>query len=290
MMRLKPFSRNSAKPALPFSLFLIGLLSIFGCSADIPSTYKEKDIPLIVKKICQEENNLTVETRVVGSTLWVYAPLPRILHKDYAFSKEKIFDEEMSDKLRNIMTSIGRVLISAERSPEFYCLVISDIKELGLDYIIIGSVLDIKKSYAGFIPWPEMNRRYVIKLEEAPEAIADAEGRHLKYYEIDWKEFLAGQIAQRIDTRFRQEDLKNLYGIKKVNGEFNRQTLIINADIVKQPLLLPVASSDRIIEESLRAVAEVMRAYEFRDYVEVQINIPSTGKSVTFSRGTIESL
>ncbi|MFZ5799788.1 MAG: hypothetical protein ACOY3D_00195 [Candidatus Omnitrophota bacterium] len=287
---MKPFSRNSANPALRFSLALLCFLFVLGCAQEIPATYKEKDIPAVVKKICQEEYNLFVETRVVGNTLWVYAPLSRILHKEYGLNQEKIFDEVMSETLRNIMTSIGRVLISADKSPEFYALVISDIKERGLDYTIIGNVLDIKKSYAGLLPWPEMNQRYVIKLEESPGALADTEGRHLQYHPVTWGEFLAGQVAQRLDARFRQKDLKNLYEIKKVAGEFIRQKLVVNADIIKQPLLLPVASSDRIIEETLKTVNEVMRAYDFRDYTEVEINIPQTGKDVTFSRGAVEVL
>ena len=159
MTKSKLFLKSSAKSALLFSLFLINFL---GCSSEIKPTYQENDIPHLVKKICKEEYNLDVTTFRTSTTLWVYAPLEKILHKDYGVDKDKIFDEDMIEKLRNILTTTGRVLISADKAPSFYALVASDVN-IGIDYIIIGNVVDIKKSYSGFIPWMEANRRYLVK-------------------------------------------------------------------------------------------------------------------------------
>lgn len=289
MMRLKQFSKNSVKPALPFSLILITIF-IFACSSEIPPTYKEKEIPNFIKKICKEEYNLNVTTRVVGNTLWVYAPIPRIIDKDYTITKEKFFDDEMNDKLRKIMTSIGRVLISSDRAPEFYCLVISDIEERGLDYTLIGNVMDVKKSYAGFIPWAETNRRYVRKLENAPLAIGDTEGTHIKPYDINLPEFLAYQISQRIEDRFREDDLKYLYQINAIRAHFTPTTLVINADIKKQEMRIITSQNDYLTKEALKIVASVIKAYDFRDFTNVEINDSQNGKSTIVNRATVEAI
>jgi len=288
-MRLKPFSRNSANPArLLVSLILLAFL--FGCSSEIKPTYKEKDIPFHIKKICKEEYGLDVTTSVVGQTLWVYAPMPRIIDKDYAITKEKVFDEAMTDKMRNIMTSIGRVLISSDRAPEFYSLVISDIEERGLDYIIIANVLDIKKSYASVLPWTEMNKRYVVKLKSAPEALGDTLGIHVIPYDIGLPEFISGQIAQRIDSRLREPDFKNFYDVKAAEAQFTPTTLVINIDIKLQELRLKAPETNDITKEALKIAAQVTRAYDFEDFIEVQINEGKEGKSTTFSRKVLETI
>ncbi|MBU1905675.1 MAG: hypothetical protein KJ923_01600, partial [Candidatus Omnitrophica bacterium] len=101
--------------------------------------------------------------------------MDRLLDKDYGIVEGKVFDEEISHELSNILSSVGRVLLSSENNLEFYVMVASDIKA-GLDYTIIGNVLDTKKSYAGVIHWTEINRRYLIGFGENPAAIADTTG------------------------------------------------------------------------------------------------------------------
>jgi hypothetical protein len=288
-MRSKPFLKNSASPALLYSLSLI-LIFISSCSSDIKPTYKEKEIPNFIKKICKEEYNLNVTTRVVGNTLWVYAPIPRIIDKDYAVTKDKFFDDEMNDKLRKVMTSIGRVLISSDRAPEFYFLVISDTEEKGLDYTLIGNVMDIKKSYAGFIPWAETNRRYVRKLENAPLALGDTAGKHIRPYDINLPEFIASQIAQRIEDRFREDDLKYQHQVNLVEARFTPTTLVINADIKKQEMRIVTSQNDYLTKEALKIAASVTRAYDFNDFTNVEINDLQNGKSTIVNRSTVEAI
>jgi len=288
-MKLKPYLKNSANPALLFNLSLI-LLLFSSCSANIEPTYKEKDIPFHIQKICKEEYGLNVTTRLVGSTLWVYAALPRIIDKDYAVTKDKIFDDQMNDKLRKIMTSIGRVLVSSDRAPEFYCLVISDTQERGLDYTLIGSVMDMKKSYAGFIPWAETNNRYVRKLENAPLALGDSKGEHVRPYDISLPEFITLQISQRIADRFREADLKYLYQVNSIDIQFTPTTLIINADIIPQELRLGSMENNDLTKQSLRIVALVTRAYDFRDYINVEINDIKNGRRKIFNRTAVEAV
>lgn len=254
------------KSALLFSLLIC--LSLSGCQISTEPTYKEKDIPYIVKKICKDEYNLEVTTKRTPTTLWIYAPLPKILHKDYGIEADKTFDEEMMEKLRNILTTIGRVLISSDNAPEFFALLASDIN-LGLDYTLIGSVLDIKKSYAGFIPWTEANRRYVIKFNLSPDAIGDKEGGHLQAYDIKLPDFLAEQIAQRIGAQFQEETFKKYFKIEELSGKFNNGAFIFEYSI--KQISKPQKKID-IQEEILKTITYCIKTYEFKDFSSVGIN------------------
>jgi hypothetical protein len=290
MMRLKRYSKNSASPVPPFLSLILLTLVFSGCSGEIPPTYKEKDIPSVIQKICKDEFNLDTTSTIAGKTLWVYAPISKMIHKDYETTKGKLFDDKMSDQLRNVMISIGRVLISADHAPDFFCLVISDIGERGLDYSLVANAEDIKKSYAGFLPWTEINKRYVEKLESAPQALGDTTGAHIQAFDITLKDFIAAQIAQRIENRFRQEDFKSLYNVKGVSAQFTSDTLVINANIETQEVRLINPGDDNITRESQKIIAMVTRYYEFRDYEDVQINYIADGKSAVFSKAAVEAI
>lgn len=231
------------------------------------STYKQGDIPSIVKKICKEEYDLDVTTQRTNTTLWIYAPLTKILDKEYGIKEGKLFDPEMADKLRNILTTIGRVLINSDNTPEFYALVASDIN-LGIDYTLIGNVLDTKKSYANYIPWTEANRRYVIRLALAPEAIGDSTGEHLNAYDVKLPDFLAEQIGQRIAAKFQEEGRKKYFKVEKSDGRFLNNNFLIEYSIgeLSQP-----TQEINIREEMLDIIAYCIKSYEFKDFSSVEL-------------------
>ena len=282
MTKSRRFSKNLARFAL-FNLLSVTLL--FGCQANIEPTYKEKNIPSLVKKICKEEYNLDVTTFRTDTTLWIYAPTEKILHKDYGVIKDKIFDEEMWDKLRNILTTIGRVLISSDNTPEFYALTISDIKQ-GVDFAMIGNVLDIKKSYAGFIPPTESNRRYVHLFKLVPEAVGDTKGGHIEPYNITLPDFLAEQIAQRIGAIFQEEGMKNYFKVEKSVGGFSKNVFFFAYSMQKTS---PPPKPVDIKEMMLDTIAYCLQTYEFKDFDGVVITDLTTRDRTDVSRGLILS-
>jgi hypothetical protein len=281
MMRLKLSLRNSAKSVLLFSLLIPFFFS--GCSGQIEPTYKEEDIPYLVRKICKEEYNLDVVTQRAKGTLWIYAPLEKILHKDYGVDKEKVFDEEMAEKLRHILTTIGRVLISSDNPPEFYALVASDVN-VGIDYLIMGNTLDIKKSYSGFIPWMEANRRYVIQLKMSPEAIGDRSGLHMEAYDIQLPEFLAAQIIQRVDAEFRKAGLKEYFELEKFDGMFKEGMFLFEYSL-KQVARPPAEIDPK--EEFLNVIAYCIKTYDYKDFTEVRLSDLMTQDKINLNRGAI---
>ena len=285
MMRLKQYLKSSANLVLlsKFTIFII-LLPLFGCIENFEPTYKEEDIPHLVKQICKDEYNLDVITKRISNTLWVYAPLTKILHKDYGIKPDKVFNEETSDKIRNILTTIGRVLINSDYTPEFFVLVVLDI-DIGLDYRMIGYVLDVKKSYAGFIPWTEANRRYVTKFRIAPEAIGDISGEYLEVYGIRLPDFLAEQIAQRIALQFQGEALKKYFKVEKSEGRFSNDTFRFEYSI--EELSKPERKID-VKTQILKTIAYCINTYEFKDFLFVEIEDSLTGEKSIFSRKALK--
>jgi hypothetical protein len=280
-MRLKPSLKISARLAPLFSLIIC--LNLTGCQKPIEPTYKEEDIPYFVKRICKEEYGLDVTTKRTPTTLWIYAPLNKILHKEFGIKEDKLFDEEISDKLRNIFTTIGRVLISSNKTPEFFALLASDIN-IGLDYTIIGNTLDIKKSYADFIPWTEANRRYVVKLKMEPKAVGDSTGRHLQAYDVKMPDFLSEQMAQRIGAQFQNEERKKYFKVEKSEGKFINNTFVL--DYYLTQISKPDTEID-IRKEILNIITYCIKTYNFKDFSMIEINDLAKQDKVILSRAAI---
>lgn len=280
-MRSRQFSRILARPALLFSL--ASLLLVAGCQSRIEPTYKESDIPSIIKKICQDEYKLDVTTKRTDSTIWIYAPMTKMLHKDYGKQEGKIFDEDLIEKLRNILITIGRVLISSDNTPDFYALTASDIN-LGIDYTLMGSVLDMKKSYAEFIPWPEANRRYVIKFQLSAEAIGDKTGAHVKTYSIKLPDFLADQIAQRIAASLQEENLKTYFQVDKCEGRYDKNVFYFDYNI--KQLAKPKEEID-LSKKMLDTISYCLQTYEFSNFSGVVLTDLATQSRMDFNKAAI---
>ena len=286
MTKSKLSLKKPARAALLlFNLTLPLITGLCGCVNPVESTYKEKDIPYVIKKICKEEYSLNVTTQRTGNTLWIYAPLDKILNAEYGVKEDKIFDEEMSEKLRRILTTIGRVLISSDNTPEFYVLVTSDIN-IGLDHTIIGNTEDMKKSYGGFLPWTEANRRYVIGFKVAPEAIGDTQGTHLKFFDIKLGDFLAEEIAQRIHAQFQQEGRNKYFQVKKVTGRYGDNAFTFGYDI-KQ--IAAEKEATDIKKEILETIGYLLKSYEFKDFTTIEITNLESNDALTLSRESIYS-
>lgn len=283
MTKSKLYLRNSARAARLFSILCLLFLS--GCQNKIEPSHKEDDIPYQVKKICKEEYGVDVVTQRTPTTLWIYAPLNKILHKDFGIKEGKIFDEEISEKLRYILTTLGRVVMNSDNTSEFFALFASDIK-VGLDYIIIGNVSDIKKTYAGFIPWSEANRRYLMKFRRAPAALGDLTGQHMQAYDITLSGFLAELIAQRIFAQFNDEDIKKYFKVTSCNGRFAEDKFIFEYSIeeTSQP-----KKEINIREIILNMIAYCIQAYEFKDFNTLEINDLLKQERIVLSRPEILS-
>ncbi len=286
MMKLKLYLKNSVKSALLFNLILFLSLFFSGCQTDFNPTYAEGQIPEQIKKICKEEYKLDVTTQRVGNTLWVYIPLTELLHKDINVNREKFFSDAAKEKLMNIITSLSRVVLSSDKSPDFYALVASDI-EAGIDYTLIGYILDIKKAYASFIPSTELDRRYVMKLTHEPKSVEDKDGSHLRVFDINFNDFLAEQISQRINFKFQDEEFRKYFQVNSVQGQYKDRDIILQYNI-KQ--ILPPPKPIDIQQEILKIIAYCVSTYEFKDFNQIGLIDLDSGNEIMLGQTALSNI
>jgi hypothetical protein len=218
-MKLKQFLLNTVKANLCKIIILSFILS--SCKP-IQPTYREKDIQEAIRNICQSEYGFSVKTFWIGKTIWVYLPLERLLNE------KMLFDEDTLERISQVDLAISRVLLSSDKPPDFYCITASDIKQFGADYTIIGWVPDIVQYQLGFISRDDFFNRLVRKAQVNPESLGDKEGKHLEVFDVKLSDFLAEQIAQRIETKFNKEK----FTVNKVGGYFEDDTFKFEYDII----------------------------------------------------------
>lgn len=273
-----------------FHIFLVFfplalILGFSGCNNSLTPTYREDEIPAQVSRILEEEYKQNVTINRVGNTLWIYLPVEKIFHKDFGVKEDKIFDDVMFEKLRNILTTVSRVLLSADSAPDFFAVVAADTNN-GVDYTMVGNLLDVKKTSAGFIPWTEANRRYVIKVEQIPEAKGDLIGKHLAAYEISMGDFLAAQITQRIRGMFQDSDLKQYQKVEKAEGTYKDGRFIFDYFFVE--IDRPSKPID-VKKKVLDIIAYCLQSYEFERFIEVEVNdLPKQEKHIYSAQVILE--
>jgi len=278
-MRLKPSSKNLANPVL-LLLSLALLFCPIGCQPNNNSDfYTTNSLDEIIKKICKEEYNIDVIVKMSQNTVWVYAPFEKVLHNDYGIIQDKFFDEETGRKMNNIFLTIGRAIMNTDSRIDFFVLTVSDIN-LGFDYSLIGSTLDIKKSYAGSIPFFEANRRYVERLEPNPEAIGDKKGNHIRASDITFGEFLGEQIPQRILRLFNEERLRRYFVTKSVTGRFEDNFFYLKYNIAQ---IAPTTKKIDVQKIILDTITYCLKAYDFKDFAGIILENELTQEKITLN-------
>jgi len=117
-----------------------------------------------------------------------------------------------------------------------------------------------------------------------PEAVHDATGRHLRFYNVRMPDFLTQQIVQRISVRFQGENLKKYFKLEKIDGIFNNDTFILEYSL--KPLALPQKPID-VLDEMLNTVAYCVKTYEFRNFSHLEITNLDTKSKIISSKADI---
>jgi len=60
------------------NFIFIALLLLSGCSSSTSPTYLNENIAQTIQNICKNEYKVAVQTRLIGSTIWVYLPVEEI--------------------------------------------------------------------------------------------------------------------------------------------------------------------------------------------------------------------
>lgn len=236
--------------------------------------YSKEEIANTVQRLTKEEFNLAVVTSLVDNCLWVYFPVDKLLDNDLNLS------EGVGKNLDHIGLIIARVILNSPNPPEFYALAISDIKTLGADYITIIYSKDLKRFYYSRISRGDFLKRRVSQFKPNPMALNELNGNHIQKGGISLPKFLAEQIGQRIEIKFKEPNLKTFLTVKSIGADFQDGRFIFRIEIDK---INPVFNLD-IIQEALKIISSVLKDYNFKDFSEVEINESATSKNTTINQ------
>jgi hypothetical protein len=267
--------------ASPVLISFLSCCLLAGC-VNIKPTYTKEQAAESIAGLCRKEYNIDVKAWLVGETVWVYMPLPRI------FGKDLLIDKSQLEKVNKIMVSSSRVMLSMDPRPQFVVIVASDTREYGLDYTFITYIADILKLQNQFISREEFLRRNVIKLDNDHRALGDAEGSHINKKELSLDYFVCEQITQRIHQHFINEpQTKDKFKIDKVLSRFNGDILRVSYDI---RLKDGQSSAVDILKDIKKIIAYVVSAYDLKNLFAVKIDNVMTQEEFLVSRVELREL
>lgn len=145
---------------------------------------------------------------------------------------------------QQVLAGVSRAYFEAADAPQFFVVVIADVKN-GVEMENIFYLEDLKQYMAfGALPQEEFVKRSIYEARGKTDWIGDAQGRHLAYTEITLPEFLAKQIATRINFKYQKSSF-------------------------------PPSADTR--GEILKVVAETFKSYNFTDFNYVELRDLATG-------------
>lgn len=289
MTKSRRFLRNLVKCGLLLNFLITSCLFPLGCSSSTKPTFLQEKLADAISEICKKEYSLDVQTKLVGSTLWIYVPLEDIfvpadkndkyterfqIEKDTAVIQEGTIDisyqiksvpesqqarevkysEDAQKKINDVWGVMRRVFFSSERfqkgGVEFFCIVIADIKT-GIELREITYYLDLKKVSYGLLSVTEYQHRTVQETSFSPEIIGDKDGAHVQYKDISMQDFICAQIKRRIELKFQRPEVEK------------------NADIDK---------------EILKIAVHTLKIYNFDDFSELEITNLADGNKMTLNK------
>ncbi len=161
--------------------------------------------------------------------------------KSYGY--QTTYAEAYSTKQNNLLSCIKESFFDAkgeanQKLPVFVVIVIADIVK-GIETRTTLNLLDFKKYMSGALPYDEYVKRYVSDTHGHPDIIKDWKGKHLKFTDISWSEFLSKQIVSRVQFKYMRSDFQPTHNHEK---------------------------------EILRMVAAATDAYSFEDFNKIKLS------------------
>lgn len=178
--------------------------------------------------------------------------------KTYAQSQGYKMDYTSAYRLtsQHILTAVSRAYFQAADAPQFFVVVTADVKN-GVEIENIFYLEDLKRYMTmESIPQEEFLKRNIYEVKGKTDWIGDTAGRHLAHTEITMPEFLAKQIATRINFKYQKSSF-------------------------------PPSADTRA--EILNVVAETFKNYNFTDFNYVELHDIATGRTETVSPAEIQT-
>ncbi|MCF7870558.1 MAG: hypothetical protein K9L95_01110 [Candidatus Omnitrophica bacterium] len=239
-------------------------------------TYSQKNIEQTIERLCEEEFNLEAKAWLVENTLWVYVPFGEILD-----IKGKPRDS-FSENTRRIFLALQRTFLNMDNPPKFYCFVLSDIKDKGIDVYRIGFVRDLIKLRMNLISLEEFNQRMVFLSFENKKALGDKQGEHIAKYNISLGDFIGYLIRQRLNNLFIPYSKK--VKVERIQSYYQEGKLGIIFDI-------KINKKDESIPNPFNKTKEIAKKYlkiygRPETIIEIEI-ADASGKKSTFTQAAL---
>lgn len=279
------------------SLCALIFLTAAGCSAKVELPASRMEATEKLTKILENDYSYAPVIHWAKDTLWIYLPetsalyaiegssakpssTPKkyilqyisVLYQDRAFLIEhdvveatKIttgagmstrYSQAFNEQYRNATTAISRTFFAAQNPPAFIVLVIADIQN-GLATKTVFYAEDLKRYFTQSIPPEEYAVRVRTEPYGDPNIVGDRQGKHISYDEISFPEFLAKQIAYRINFKFQSSDFP---------------------------------PDKNVDEEILDAVVKTVQAYNFNDFTHVIFQDLRAKEEQTVTREQVDRL
>ncbi len=310
------------KKAISAVFILTLFFCLYGCEK---ATYPKETLRESIIEVCSKEYNININAEIAGSTLAIYLPVENL------FDITLNLSERAQEKIQDVLLIASRIVLSTDADIKFYCLITQDARIPQIQVIIIKYVDDVKRAFLQDISRGEYFKRTIIDINENPQAkkenaITDVFNKMKlekdmqenvledffrspptslegigywqgKFYikNITLPEFLAEQIASRINFRFREDASLRIYDLKSISGHFvkkeNAGSFLV--DFRAESLLFIVDPVEKrnieqdifrnIIEES----ANVIYGYKFRDFDSLNIKEANYGEELVIPQNDI---
>ena len=161
------------------TLLCVSLVSFFLCvgiTGCQKVTYPEEKVTSAVKEICSKEYHIEdVEVKFSGKTIGVFLPLQRLFTTDVrkvilsgeATDLESLFAPlpEAMEQVENVLFAISRVILSTDKSIDFYQLFATDVTSTGLQLVLTGYIPDVRRVRLWDISRNEYRKRIMHELK-----------------------------------------------------------------------------------------------------------------------------
>jgi len=281
------------------SFFVIAAFLLSGCGPTYP---KEKLKGLLVK-LCQDEYGIDVKVEERGGTLYIFMPQEHLL--DYRMG----ILPDAEDKLNNVLLSASRVALSTDADFKFFCIIVQDTAVPEIELVFVRYVEDMKRYLFGDISRGEYFDRMIIDIKLTPQAQKEKAIRDVfktmklddkwaqsvindyfsrnpvtsikdvgywldKFFvkEISLPEFLAEQIKQRINIKYKK-NLQDTLGLRLITVTYLEEGqghFEITVEAAPQSYTMEDLSPVNI-KACLEEAAKVIYDYKFERFTVVRI-------------------
>ncbi len=236
----------------------MAVAALGGCDATYPAATLTRQIPEVVR----EEHGIDVTATIVGKTLWIYMPTQDLIDEE-----NMTWQIPTLERFSKMISVVHRMALSTDAHLDFLVFVAADTKYMGLEFIAMEYLPDLKEAMLERFSRGEYFMRSIRDVGINPEGHNDTTGASRRFYDVTFDEFICLQIIHRIKSRFaRDEDLADHYEIRSTTWSQKFGILKVNVEFVKKRYDPgPEGEGRPPIEWMKMIAAQVMKTYDYYD-------------------------